>query len=95
MSPLPPGVGRHFPGETLEPGDIAGRSRLIGRLLEDGDRSDLAWLATRVDVEQLVAWYERHAARRLSRRSRAFWACVLDRPLARPSATAEELWPLA
>lgn len=67
---------------------------MIGRLLEDGDGADLAWLCEAVPEEELAAWLERHGGRKLSRRSRAFWEVVLA---AVPSPAAESgdlLWPL-
>jgi hypothetical protein len=72
---------------------------VMARLLEDGDRADLAWLCGRLGEETLAAWLELHGARRLSRRSLAFWAVLLDRPGLRPErlpalARRRELWPL-
>ena len=93
MTP-PAGVARRFPGERLDPGRAEDRARLIGGLLEDGDRADLAWLAGAVGVHELEAWFDRHAARRLSRRSRAFWAAALSRPRPPARPNAEALWPL-
>ncbi len=96
MNVLPPGVARHFPGETLALEDSAARTRILGRLLEDGDRADLAWLGSHFSTAEIATWYELHAARRLSRRSRAFWSAVLGRtPPPAPTAIAEALWPLA
>ncbi|HYL05503.1 MAG TPA: hypothetical protein VE075_05660 [Thermoanaerobaculia bacterium] len=72
---------------------------VLARLLEDGDRADLAWLCRRLPAAALAAWLERHGARRLSRRSLAFWAVALDRddllPERRPElARRRDLWPL-
>lgn len=72
---------------------------VLARLLEDGDRADLAWLDAQLPRGALAAWVERHGARRLSRRSLAFWAAVLERPDLRPERLPElarrrELWPL-
>jgi hypothetical protein len=72
---------------------------VMARLLEDGDREDLAWLCRRFPADALAAWVERHGARRLSRRSLAFWAVTLDRPDLLPERRPElarrrELWPL-
>ena len=72
---------------------------VLARLLEDGDRADLTWLCRQVSAADLAAWIERHGARRLSRRSLAFWAVTLDRadllPERRPElARRRELWPL-
>jgi hypothetical protein len=94
MSFAAAGGGRHSDSPALRLDDPGQRTLAIGQLLEDGDRADLAWLAARVGRDELVGWFDRHACRLLSRRSRAFWAVVLDRPLppARPLAVA--LWPL-
>ena len=72
---------------------------VMARLLEDGDREDLAWLCRQLPAATLAAWVERHGARRLSRRSLSFWAVTLDRPdLLRERQPAlqrrRELWPL-
>jgi hypothetical protein len=72
---------------------------VLARLLEDGDRADLAWLCGRFSAADLAAWIERHGARRLSRRSLAFWAVTLGRADLLPERRAElarrrELWPL-
>ena len=74
---------------------IESRGLLIERLLEDGDGDDLRWLSTVVDESALAAWVARAGARKLSRRSRAFWALVLGVEAAPPAATAVALWPLA
>jgi hypothetical protein len=72
---------------------------IVARLLEDGDHADLAWLCGLLGEPAMAAWLERHGARRLSRRSLAFWAVLLDRPALRPErlpalARRMELWPL-
>ena len=72
---------------------------VMARLLEDGDREDLAWLCRQVPASALAAWVERHGARRLSCRSLSFWAVTLDRPDLLPERRPElerrrELWPL-
>lgn len=72
---------------------------VMARLLEDGDRADLAWLCRQVPAGALAAWIERHGARRLSRRSLSFWAVTLARPDLLPERLPElgrrrELWPL-
>ena len=91
-------VARHFPDE-FDLGDLReprGRALAIATLLEHGDRADLAWLAQRVERAELERWLARHGARRLSRRSRAFWSAVLT-PNASPTShpASEALWPLA
>jgi len=72
---------------------------VMARLLEDGDREDLAWLCRQLPAATLAAWVERHGARRLSRRSLSFWAVTLDRPDLLPQRQPalerrRELWPL-
>ncbi len=72
---------------------------VLARLLEDGDRADLGWLCARLSADALAGWVERHGARRLSRRSLAFWAVTLDRPDLLPQRRPElarrrDLWPL-
>ena len=72
---------------------------VMARLLEDGDREDLAWLCRQLPAAALAAWVERHGARRLSRRSLSFWAVTLDRPDLLPQrqpalVRRRELWPL-
>ena len=72
---------------------------VMARLLEDGDREDLAWLCRQFPASALAAWVERHGARRLSRRSLSFWAVTLDRPDLLPERQPalerrRELWPL-
>lgn len=95
MTALPAATGRHFPEGTPDPATSEGRGALLARLLEDGDRNDLTALAAAVGHDEIATWVARHARRRLSRRSRAFWTTVfgLETPAADP--TAEALWPLA
>jgi hypothetical protein len=95
MTQPPPGLARHLDGEPLELHQPAARSRLIGRLLEEGDRAELAWLGSEVSRDELAAWFRAHGGRRLSRRSRAFWSAVLAQPLPSSHPLAEALWPLA
>ena len=100
MPELPASVARHFP-EAPDLDDPQARAAAIARLLEDGDRADLAWLATHIPDIEILGWFERHGARRLSRRSRAFWAAVLLRvPDGEPAqratgVAADAFWPLA
>jgi len=93
MTPGAAGVGRHFGPSGPDLDSASGRAAAVRRLLEDGDRSDLAWLGARFEREELARWFDAHAGRLLSRRSRAFWAAVLARPLPAPRAPA--LWPHA
>ena len=106
MIELPPPARRLFgdPGaaacRAVSPFDAAAPDpHVLARLLEDGDRADLRWLCGQLPADQLAGWIERHGARRLSRRSLAFWAVALDRPDLLPERLPElarrgELWPL-
>ncbi len=67
------------------------RPFLIGRLLEEGDGRDLAWLVSRCGETRLRRWLERHGKRLLSDRSRAFWGLLLG--LERTAAEENPLWP--
>ena len=92
---LPAGARRLFPHyaeEDLDPRRAG--SLLISRLLEDGDAADLAWLLETYPEPDLAAWLARHGGRRLSRRSRSFWALVLGVEASPPAPEAEALWPL-
>jgi len=95
MSELPPGVARHFAGQPIDLSAPADRAHLVERLLEDGDRRDLAWLGATVARAEIETWFDRHAGRRLSRRSRVFWAATFDRAVPEPQPLAEVLWPLS
>jgi hypothetical protein len=92
---IPPAVLRLFPHHPVESLlTPEGRSLLIARLLEDGDRQDLAWMWSVIDPSEVRAWFEARGGRQLSRRSRTFWEVLLGLTH-RPSPTpAEELWPL-
>lgn len=98
-SPIPPHALRLFPGQEggFEEGGAAS-PWVIGRLFEDGDSRDLAWLAATISEERLAGWLERHGRRQLSRRSRAFWEVVLGRPAGPPPEDGadirSDLWPL-
>ena len=92
---LPRRTTRLFPHEV--PTDVVeprGRSLLIGRLLEDGDGEDLRWLTAELSTGELAAWLAERGGQKLSRRSRAFWAAVLDTPCSAPAHGAADLWPL-
>jgi FAD/FMN-containing dehydrogenase len=93
---IPAHALRLFPGvDESGPDPIDPASpQVIARLLEDGDARDLAWLTAEVPEERLAAWLDRHGARQLSRRSRAFWEAVLGRPAAAEPAGRRDLWPL-
>jgi hypothetical protein len=91
-----PSAPRHFfalpPGISTDP---ASRGLVIARLLEDGDRSDLAWLAREIGREAIAAFVGEQGGRKLSARSRRFWARALAVPASPPDPLAEALWPLA
>jgi hypothetical protein len=93
LTGLPTAARRLFPG--YDEAELAkGGAFVIGRLLEDGDGADLAWLCETVPEEELAAWLERHGGRKLSRRSRAFWELVLTVDPSLPSEAGDLLWPL-
>jgi hypothetical protein len=92
---LPAGARRLFPDfadEDLDPGRAS--SLLISCLLEDGDAADLAWLLETFPEPEIAAWLARHGARRLSRRSRAFWGLVLGVETGAANPEGAALWPL-
>ncbi len=95
MAQLPDSSLRLFPHHGREP--LAGgeaQALVIGRMLEEGDSTDLRWLVQSVPEQRLAAWLGERGGRQLSRRSRAFWQVILGRQAAPPSETAELLWPL-
>lgn len=89
---LPEETRRLFPGYAEA--DLAASSLLIGRLLEDGDSHDLAWLCRTLPEVELALWLEARGGRQLSVRSRAFWEVVLDRQAGPEAASRSALWPL-
>lgn len=90
---IPAAAARHFAHEELESlRPPSGRGLLIGRLLEDGDGEDLRGLFSEFPEPEIAAWLARRGARKLSRRSRAFWTHVLGTPVGEPAGAA--LWPL-
>ena len=109
-----PEAARRLFGNPGDPGDVGAAARaadvpvldaaspdpyVMARLLEDGDREDLAWLCRQLPAGALAAWVERHGARRLSRRSLSFWAVTLGRPDLLPERQPalerrRDLWPL-
>ncbi len=102
MNPLPAATLRLFDGypkdQLVAP---EAREFVIGRLLEEGDRRDLAWLGAEVGQARLRTWVEQRGERQLSRRSRLFWQRVFG--LAKPEEAEvaasekpprEALWPL-
>lgn len=95
MTPLPARTRRHFPAGDPDLDDARVRGAALARLLEDGDREDLAWLAGALAPEVLAGWVARHGARRLSRRSRALWFAAFGLGAAPRTPAAEALWPLA
>lgn len=92
---LPDAARRLFPHLSPDELSVEGtEAAILERLLEDGDRADLRWLASVLPEERWVAWLNERGARQLSDRSRAFWSLVLDLPLPTRRAEGEELWPL-
>jgi hypothetical protein len=67
---------------------------LIGRLLEDGDSRDLAWLCRTFPEAELASWLETRGGRQLSIRSRAFWEVVLGKTADGEVSSRSALWPL-
>lgn len=99
MGAAPAHALRLFPGSDESGSGVDPASpHVIARLFEDGDARDLSWLTSAVPEERLAAWFDRHGARQLSRRSRAFWEVVLGRPSGLHSGlqsnAGSELWPL-
>ena len=95
MSGLPAGTRRLFPhyeAEALDP--VRDRSLLLARLLEDGDGTDLAWLAGAMPEPEIGEWFGRHGGRQLSTRSREFWRVVLGREPGPALPETRALWPL-
>lgn len=80
------------PGTATDP---RSRNLLIARLLEEGDRSELAWLAGEVGRAEIGAFVREHGGRKLSARSRRFWSRALGIDSPAPHPLAEGLWPLA
>lgn len=94
MSPIPAHALRLFAGHEDGAGVSGDGSWEIGRLCEDGDSRDLAWLTAAVPEERLADWLERHGGRQLSRRSRAFWEVLLGRHAGPGSEIGHEIWLL-
>lgn len=98
MTPPPAATWRLFFGyekilaRTPTPGEAA---FLIERLLEEGDGADVRWLFGAFGEAVVAGWLERHGARRLSRRSRAYWCRVFRIECSEPEAAARQLWPFA
>ena len=70
-------------------------SVVTGRLLEDGDGTDLEWLFAARGEATVRDWFERRGARSLSRRSRLYWSHVLGSAAPASPDVARALWPLA
>jgi hypothetical protein len=81
------------------PRSVAPESRnlTLARILEEGDRADLAWLARELGRDAIVDFVRERGGRKLSARSRRFWCRALGiadhEPPRHP--LAEQLWPLA
>ncbi|HXU30065.1 MAG TPA: hypothetical protein VN851_05760 [Thermoanaerobaculia bacterium] len=84
------------PPEDLRLGSSPGGSRslVLARLLEDGDRNDLAWLFGALPEKEIAAWLRAQGGRKLSRRSAAYWQTVLGAHPGEPAAGRADLWPL-
>jgi hypothetical protein len=82
------------PARTIDP---ESRNLTLARILEEGDRADLAWLSRTVGREAIVDFVRARGGRKLSARSRRFWCRALgiaETELPR-HPLAELLWPLA
>ena len=93
--PLPESTSRlfaHYP--VLDSGDPQVSGLVIGRVLEEGDRSDLDWLCRSYREDELRAWVVQHGERQLSRRSRIFWRWVLGVDTRASEMAENPLWPL-
>lgn len=97
----PPGTRRLFPHElddefrSVEDLLEEHRALVVERLLEEGDRCDLAWLGRHLPEADLVTWLAERGPRRLSRRSLAFWHLILEgRPRVPEARPGDALWPL-
>ena len=73
------------------------RNLTLARILEEGDRAELAWLARELGRDAIVEFVRERGGRKLSARSRRFWCRAFgiadDEPPRHP--LAEQLWPLA
>lgn len=70
------------------------RHLVVARLLEEGDKDDLAWLFAALGEAAVADWLGERGGRQLSSRSRRFWSVLLDRAAAPPHDLAQELWLL-
>lgn len=88
VPPVPSALARLFPDcELAVVLDPAHRAFLVGRILEEGDGADLAWLVSAVGEGAIAGWVRERGERQLSRRSRLFWEAVLG---VRAGAVGEE-----
>jgi len=91
---MPEDARRLFPHYEDEALDLQhSRSLILGRLLEDGDGADLAWLTANVPEDEIAEWFSRHGGRQLSARSRELWRVVLGREPGLVHPEAKALWP--
>jgi len=92
----PPATRRLFAEYPLDALDLSSAAPfVIGRLLEDGDGADLAWLFGSLPEAEAAAWVARRGGRQLSRRSGAFWRLVIGPAASTPEpAESAALWPL-
>ncbi len=92
---MPEATRRLFPHYEDEALDLQlGRSLVLGRLLEDGDGADLAWLTANLPEDEIAGWFSRHGGRQLSARSREIWRAVLGCEPGPVHPEARALWPL-
>ena len=75
--------------------DPDNRNLVIARVLEEGNRGELAWLAGEVGRDAIAAFVRDLGGRKLSGRSRRFWSRALQVDSSPLPSLAEELWPLA
>ena len=91
----PPLADRLFPDVARE--DLAlsvSRSLVLARLLEAGDRADLAWLFAALPETEIAAWFRSRGGRKLSRRSAAYWQTVFGVAAGATAPERADLWPL-
>ncbi len=92
---LPSNAVRLFPHHNLaEVERPEYRGFLISRLLEEGDRSDLRWLAANFGEREMRRFLAACGGRRLSCRSRRFFERVLGIEASQPAEAASEVWSL-
>ena len=94
-APTPASMSRLF--EELDPFDPLDpeiRQLVICRLLEEGEREDLRWLASAVGEAEIASCFEGRAKRQISRRSSSFWSLLLKVAPPKIDPVREALWLL-